>query len=77
VAECLEAHYRALNEPRFVVIGAYVTDCFVVALDRRLRSTISGKFENRSESDGAEFSGIVIFGIPSSARLLILATLPI
>jgi hypothetical protein len=26
VAECLEAHYGALNELRFVVIGAYVTD---------------------------------------------------
>jgi len=48
-----EVHYRALNELRFVVIGAYVTDCFGAALDRRLRSTISGKFENRSESDGA------------------------
>ncbi len=31
MAECLEAHYRALNELRFVVIGAYVMDCFVAA----------------------------------------------
>jgi sugar/nucleoside kinase (ribokinase family) len=31
VAERLEATYRGINELRFVVIGAYVADCFVAA----------------------------------------------